>query len=148
ARCTVVTPNVPEARALVSARDASGREAAALDATELALGVHALGPRAVVVTGGHREHATDVFFDGERVVELPGERYADGGAQGSGCRPSSGRAARLAGGDEPLEAARHARRRAADAVRDGLGEVGHGAGPVDVIGITDKGCHSTLDELA
>ena len=143
ARCSVVTPNVPEARALVAAHDPGGRDAAEPDAIGLARGVHALGAHAVVVTGGHREQATDVFFDGERIVELSGERYPDGAAHGSGCTHSSVLAARLAWGDDPLEAARYAKRRAAEAVRDGLDEVGAGAGPVDVIGITNK-----VDELA
>jgi hydroxymethylpyrimidine/phosphomethylpyrimidine kinase len=45
-------------------------------------------------------------------------------------------AARLAWGDEPLEAARIARAMAARAVRDGLRDVGAGAGPVDVLGLS------------
>ena len=127
-RCTVVTPNLPEARALVAAGDT-------LDGPELAPMIHALGPACVVVTGGHRELATDVFFDGERIVELAGERHPGGAAHGSGCTHSSVLAARLAWGDEPLEAARIAKQRAAAAVRDGLRELGAGNGPVDVLGI-------------
>jgi hydroxymethylpyrimidine/phosphomethylpyrimidine kinase len=127
-RATVVTPNLPEARALLDAGDDLG-------APELARAVHALGPSCVVVTGGHREQAIDVFFDGERLVELPGERHPDGGAHGSGCTHSSVLAARLAWGDEPLEAARVAKQRASEAVRNGLTQVGSGAGPVDVIGL-------------
>jgi hydroxymethylpyrimidine/phosphomethylpyrimidine kinase len=123
---TVVTPNVPEARKL------TGSDA---DGADLARAVHALGPRAVVVTGGHREHATDVFFDGATVVELPGDRYAEGAAHGSGCTHSSVLAARLAWGDTPLEAARVAKRMASAAVRDGLAELGQGPGPVDVLGL-------------
>jgi hydroxymethylpyrimidine/phosphomethylpyrimidine kinase len=127
-RATVVTPNVPEARALLGAGDE-------VDAPELARGVHALGPSCVVVTGGHRGQAIDVFFDGERLVELPGERHPDGAAHGSGCTHSSVLAARLAWGDEPLEAARVAKQLASEAVRDGLTQIGSGAGPVDVIGL-------------
>ena len=127
-RCTVVTPNLAEARALVDA----GED---LDGPELAPRVHALGPPCVVVTGGHRQLATDVFFDGERIVELAGERHPGGAAHGSGCTHSSVLAARLAWGDEPLEAARIAKERAAAAVRDGLRDLGAGNGPVDVLGI-------------
>ncbi len=68
--------------------------------------IHALGPRVVVVTGGHREEAIDVFFDGQRLVEMPGPRHPDGAAHGSGCTHSSVLAARLAHGDDPLQAAR------------------------------------------
>jgi hydroxymethylpyrimidine/phosphomethylpyrimidine kinase len=89
----------------------------------------------VVVTGGHREQAVDVFFDGSDVVELPGERYPGGAAHGSGCTHSSVLAARLARGDSPLEAARVAKRLAAQAVRDGLTGIGAGAGPVNVLGV-------------
>ena len=80
---------------------------------ELARAIHALGPRCVVVTGGHREQAVDVFFDGETLVEIPGERYPDGAAHGSGCTHSSVLAAHLAHGFTPLEAARAAKARAA-----------------------------------
>jgi hydroxymethylpyrimidine/phosphomethylpyrimidine kinase len=65
-----------------------------------------------------------------------GERYPDGAAHGSGCTHSSVLAARLAWGDRPLQAARIAKTRAAEAVRDGLTTVGAGAGPVDVLGVT------------
>src|SRR3954462_1653905 len=130
ARATVVTPNLPEARVL------AGDDA--LDGEALARAVRGLGPRAVVVTGGHREQAIDVLFDGEQVVEIAGERYADGAAHGSGCTHSATLAARLALGDDLPSAAREAKRVASEAVRDGLREIGRGAGPVDVLGIGSK----------
>ena len=86
-----------------------------------------------MVTGGHRTEATDLFFDGKRFVELPGERHPDGASHGSGCTHSSALAANLALGRDPLEAAREAKRIAAEAVRDGLRGLGEGAGPVDVL---------------
>jgi hydroxymethylpyrimidine/phosphomethylpyrimidine kinase len=133
-RATVVTPNLPEARALASA-DAD----ADADAEQLARAIKALGPQAVVVTGGHRAEATDVFFDGTRFVELPGERHPGGAAHGSGCTHSSVLAARLARGDDPLEAAAAAKEFAARAVRNGLRAIGSGAGPVDVLGVAERG---------
>ena len=123
----VTTPNLPEARALTGLTDA--------DAEALARAVHALGPRAVVVTGGHRERAADVFYDGEVIVELAGERYPDGAAHGSGCTHSSALAAYLARGFTPLDASRRAREVAATAVRDGLAGIGAGVGPVDALGV-------------
>jgi hydroxymethylpyrimidine/phosphomethylpyrimidine kinase len=126
-RVTVVTPNLPEARTIANTAEA--------DAADLARAIHALGPRCVVVTGGHRERAVDVFFDGASLVELPGERFPEGAAHGSGCTHSSVLAAYLAHGFTPLEAARAAKARAAAAVRDGLREIGRGAGPVDVLSI-------------
>ncbi len=134
-KVTVLTPNLPEARSLADAHDgADADDDGADDAAALARAIHRLGPRYVVVTGGHRDEATDLFFDGTRVVPIPGERYPDGAAHGSGCTHSAVLAARLALGDSPLTAARVAKRRAAQAVRDGLAEVGRGPGPVDVLG--------------
>ncbi|HET8978630.1 MAG TPA: bifunctional hydroxymethylpyrimidine kinase/phosphomethylpyrimidine kinase [Solirubrobacteraceae bacterium] len=141
-RALVVTPNLPEARALVAAAGGRAEPAGAPpggavdDAVALARAIRALGPRIVIVTGGHREEATDVFFDGDQVAEIPGERYDSGAAHGSGCTHSSVLAARLAWGDPPLQAARIAKRRASEAVRDGLAGIGAGAGPVDVLGVT------------
>jgi hydroxymethylpyrimidine/phosphomethylpyrimidine kinase len=132
-RVTVVTPNLPEARQI--AGGAAGME---LDAPELARAIHALGARCVVVTGGHRMHAADVFFDGETLVEIAGERFPDGAAHGSGCTHASALAAHLALGHTPLEAARAARRIAGEAVRDGLRGLGSGPGPVDVLHLTRR----------
>jgi hydroxymethylpyrimidine/phosphomethylpyrimidine kinase len=134
-RATVVTPNLPEARTLLGG-GADGADA--LDAPELARRVHALGPNAVVVTGGHREPVTDVFFDGRQLVELHGERHQDGAAHGSGCTHSAVLAARLALGDNELEAAKAARELASRAVAQGLREIGAGPGPVDILGIACK----------
>jgi hydroxymethylpyrimidine/phosphomethylpyrimidine kinase len=130
AQATDNTPNYAAARA--------GAGDDALDGLELVRALHALGPRNVVVTGGHRASGTDLFFDGTTLTELPGERHPDGAAHGSGCTHSSTLAARLALGDTPLEAARHARAVAAGAVRDGLRELGQGAGPVDVFGLSGQ----------
>jgi hydroxymethylpyrimidine/phosphomethylpyrimidine kinase len=127
-RCDVVTPNIPEARVMTGLGKAASQE-------ELARGVLELGPKAVVVTGGHSEELVDLFFDGERLVEIPGDRHPDGAAHGSGCTHSSALAAYLAHGAEPLEAARRAREIASAAVGRGLREIGGGAGPVDVIGL-------------
>ena len=127
-RSAVVTPNLPEARVLANAGEEDGAE-------ELVRAVHALGPKAVVLTGGHREEATDLFFDGDELVEIPGERHPYGASHGSGCTHSSALAAHLALGHEPVEAARAAKRIASEAVRDGLRSVGEGPGPVDVFGL-------------
>jgi hydroxymethylpyrimidine/phosphomethylpyrimidine kinase len=126
-RATVVTPNLPEAGTIVGT---PGEGPA-----DLARAIHRLGPAAVIVTGGHREEVTDVLFDGERVHQIPGERFPDGAAHGSGCTHSSVLAARLAWGDGLLEAAGAATAHAARAVASGLRELGAGAGPVDVLGI-------------
>ena len=124
----VVTPNIPEARALTGL----GEEATQ---AELAQALVAMGAKAAVVTGGHSEEVVDVFYDGGEVVEIGGERHPDGAAHGSGCTHSSSLAAFLALGREPLAAAEEARKITSDAVRDGLRGIGAGPGPVDVFGL-------------
>jgi hydroxymethylpyrimidine/phosphomethylpyrimidine kinase len=141
---TVVTPNVPEARAIVAAahgrpgQSAPGSTDTPADAPgdpaeELVQKIRALGPDVVVLTGGHREEAVDLFYDGNECVEIPGPRHPDGAAHGSGCTHSSLLAARLAWGDDALTAARTAKRMVSQAIAGGLRELGQGAGPVHVL---------------
>jgi hydroxymethylpyrimidine/phosphomethylpyrimidine kinase len=127
----VVTPNIPEARALTGAGEGSGPE-------DLAREVLRLGPEAVVVTGGHSAELVDLFFDGGEPVQIPGERHPDGAAHGSGCTHSSALAAFLALGETPLGAARRARVIASAAVGAGIRDLGAGAGPVDVFDLTSR----------
>jgi hydroxymethylpyrimidine/phosphomethylpyrimidine kinase len=130
-RATVVTPNLAEARELTGLGPDSSPE-------DLARAVHALGPDVAVVTGGHLDDGADRFFDGQELAEIEGPRHPEGASHGSGCTHSSALAARLALGDTPIEAARRARAIAAEAVANGLREIGSGAGPVDVLGIIDS----------
>jgi hydroxymethylpyrimidine/phosphomethylpyrimidine kinase len=147
AQASVLTPNLPEARALLGVSapapvarldddDAAAREA--VEAELLARALLELGPGAVVVTGGHRAQAVDLFLAAgadAKPIEIDGERHADGAAHGSGCTHSSLLAAQLALGRTPLQAARTARELTGAAVSDGLRDVGAGAGPVDVAGL-------------
>lgn len=131
---TVVTPNVPEALVLAG-RDEDpasvGDDAAVV---EIAREIQALGPRNVLITGGHRGSADDVLLQANGTVTvLGGVRHPDGAAHGSGCTHSSTLAARLAVGDDLVRAATVARFVAGEAVRRGLRDVGAGAGPVDVL---------------
>ncbi|MGC2373427.1 MAG: bifunctional hydroxymethylpyrimidine kinase/phosphomethylpyrimidine kinase [Solirubrobacteraceae bacterium] len=178
-RATILTPNVPEARALARHAPAAKRQASEDDsvsappragdstrtvsapgvgssstagqlrssdadceddteAHSLVRAVLALGPKIVVLTGGHRAQAIDLFLDSsspDRIVSIPGERHPGGAAHGSGCTHSSVLAAQLALGRAPLQAAFAARALAGRAVADGLRDVGEGPGPVDVIGL-------------
>ena len=123
---TVVTPNLYEAKALAG----SGSR------RELAERIHELGAPAVVVTGGHGDEAVDHLFDGARHIEIPVERHDTTATHGAGCTHSATLAAALARGQSLDQAAREAARVAAAAVRHGLGEVGTGDGPVDVLHLT------------
>lgn len=135
---SVVTPNIPEARVLTGLGEGASQEELARGVLEL---VRAGGERqgAVVVTGGHSDALVDLFCDGERLVEIRGERHPDGAAHGSGCTHSSALAAFLAHGEDPLTAARKARTVASRAVADGLRGIGAGAGPVDALAVPGRG---------
>ena len=122
---TVVTPNVPEAEALVGKGPAR----------ELAERLHDLGAPAVIVTGGHAKEAVDHLFDGERHVEIPVERHQVAATHGAGCTHSATLAALLGRGESLEDAARGAAAAASGAVAQGLVELGAGEGPVDVIGL-------------
>lgn len=127
----VVTPNIPEARVLTGADERDSQE-------DLAREVLALGPEAVVVTGGHSEQIVDVFYDGAEAAAIAGERHPEGASHGSGCTHSSALAAFLAQGQGPLEAARRARAVASAAVAAGLRDIGEGPGPVDAIDLRGR----------
>jgi hydroxymethylpyrimidine/phosphomethylpyrimidine kinase len=123
---TVVTPNLMEARALTGT---DGSQA------ELAERLHALGARAVIVTGGHGDTGVDHLYDGREHVDIPVRRYAVAATHGAGCTHSATLAALLARGESLGDAARGAAEAASRAVAQGLVEVGSGEGPVDVLGV-------------
>jgi len=133
-RATVVTPNIPEARALTGLGETAGQ-------SELAERIVALGPTIAVVTGGHSDGLIDVYFDGEQIVEIEGAEYEGTSSHGSGCTHSSSLAAMLALGLDPLAAARSARAIASEAVGNGLDSIGKGPGPVDVFGLSGATPH-------
>jgi hydroxymethylpyrimidine/phosphomethylpyrimidine kinase len=128
---TVATPNIPEARVLSGLDESASQE-------DLARAVQVLGPRSVVVTGGHSTALVDLFFDGNEPIEIPGERHPGEAAHGSGCTHSSSIAAFLARGAEPLQAAAAARQLASLAVGAGLQGLGKGHGPVDVFDLAAR----------
>lgn len=123
----VVNPNLFEASALV------GEEIRTLEEmVDGARALHALGPRAVLVKGGHLDgpEAIDVFFDGDTVTEISGPRFDTKDTHGTGCALSAAMAARLAHGDETVDAARAAKAFVSGAIEHGL-RMGRGWGPVN-----------------
>jgi hydroxymethylpyrimidine/phosphomethylpyrimidine kinase len=130
-RSTVVTPNLPEARILAGRRDEP-------TGAELGRAIIALGPDAVIVTGGHTTDVSDVLVTERGAEEIPGPRHPDGAAHGSGCTHSSVLAAQLALGAPLADASRRAREITGEAVAAGLRDVGAGAGPVDVLAIVSR----------
>jgi len=122
----VLTPNLPEVEVLL------GRRVTTLDERrQAARDLLALGPRAVVVKGGHAGgDAIDVYWDGATLEELPAERIATANTHGSGCVFSAAIAAGLAQGGDPLTAVRAAKEFITGAIELSL-ELGHGHGPVN-----------------
>jgi len=92
----VVTPNVPEAEVL------TGMEIRSPEALEEAARIiRALGPRFVLIKGGHLEaEATDLLFDGRRFRRFEGPRLPGGPVHGTGCSLSAAIAAGLARGSD------------------------------------------------
>jgi hydroxymethylpyrimidine/phosphomethylpyrimidine kinase len=128
-RALVLTPNLPEAAALLGTLVAQTPADMAAQAQALL----ALGAKAVVIKGGHAEgrESVDLLVDRNTVVELPLTRIASRNTHGTGCAFSAAIAAGLAKGLELDEATRSAKRyvHAAIAAADTLA-IGSGAGPV------------------
>ncbi|MBE3558069.1 MAG: bifunctional hydroxymethylpyrimidine kinase/phosphomethylpyrimidine kinase [Ktedonobacteraceae bacterium] len=120
----VITPNLPEAEVL------TGQHIETLDEMrDAARAIHALGPRHVVVKGGHRRtDATDVYFDGQRIRELPGEHIETVHTHGTGCTFAAAIAALIARGLPIYEAILGAKHYVTGAIRHAPG-LGHGHGP-------------------
>ncbi len=128
-----ITPNVNEAFALL------GEEVDEAKIEDCAVTLHALGPGAVVITGGHTSTGADLFYDGERFERIEGPVHDAETTHGAGCTHSSSLASFLALGFDPADAARRARIVASEAVGYGLSEIGAGAGPVHALGPVLKG---------
>lgn len=123
---TLLTPNTHEAAALL------GRPVATLsDAREAARRLVDLGPKAVLVKGGHLEgDPVDVLFHGGRLLELPAPRIATQHTHGTGCTYSAAITARLALGLDLEDAVASAKVWLTEALRTAPG-VGKGIGPVN-----------------
>ncbi|NPV71949.1 MAG: bifunctional hydroxymethylpyrimidine kinase/phosphomethylpyrimidine kinase [Firmicutes bacterium] len=122
----VVTPNLFEAEVLTGERVGDMdemRRAAAL--------IHGMGPRYVVVKGGHLGGpAVDLMFDGNGFVEFRHDRIETRNTHGTGCTYSAAIAAFLARGLEPVEAVREAKEYVTAAIRGAL-DIGGGHGPTN-----------------
>lgn len=124
---TVVTPNLDEVRLLTGAevRTAADQRAAAVALAEL-------GPRWVLVTGGHLEgdpDCVDLLDDGQELVELPAPRITTRHTHGAGDTLAAAITAALARGMEVPAAVRFAKRFVTRSVRHAY-PLGAGTGPV------------------
>ncbi len=120
----VVTPNLGEASVLTGF---PVQDKAAMQ--EAARAIHALGPRWVVVKGGHLpDRADDLLYDGERFLWLPAEHIDTPHTHGTGCAFSAAIAAFLAKGDDVPTAVRRAKDYLTAALRTAVA-VGRGHSP-------------------
>jgi hydroxymethylpyrimidine/phosphomethylpyrimidine kinase len=128
-RVLVLTPNLPEAAALLGLPVAQNEDEMRTQAQQLL----ALGAQAVVLKGGHGEgrDSVDLLVDRNGAVALPLARLASRNTHGTGCAFSAAIAAGLAKGMDLAAATRAAKSyvHAAIAAADTLA-IGSGAGPV------------------
>jgi hydroxymethylpyrimidine/phosphomethylpyrimidine kinase len=128
-QASLITPNLPEAAALLDQQVAASESAIADQGRRLL----ALGPRAVLIKGGHGQGAesTDYLVTAAATIPLVAPRVATRNTHGTGCSLSSAIAAGLAKGDEMDTAVRNAKAwiSAAIVAADRFA-VGHGHGPV------------------
>src|ERR1700681_856999 len=128
-RAALITPNLPEAAALLDEPVASGETAIESQGKRLL----AMGCPAVLIKGGHGQGAEsiDYLFSGNGTIALPAPRIATDNTHGTGCSLSSAIAALLAKGESLETAVRNAKTwvTAAIAAADRL-DVGHGHGPI------------------
>ena len=119
----VVTPNLHEASALAGLPVTTEKEM-----EEAARRIHALGPRTVLVKGGHlKDSATDILWDGARFTRFEAKRVVSTSPHGTGCTLSSAIAAGLARGRALEEAIREAKAYVTAAIREGFA-AGRGVG--------------------
>jgi hydroxymethylpyrimidine/phosphomethylpyrimidine kinase len=124
----LVTPNLGEVRVL------TGRDVVDVGGMrDAARALHDMGPRWVLVKGGHLpgDVAVDVLYDGADFVELREPRRATDHTHGTGDTLAAAVTAELARGADMLSAVRYGKRFVTAAVDDsfplgaGLGPVGH-----------------------
>ena len=123
----VATPNAPEASVLAGIDVVDERSA-----REAARRIRALGPRLVIVKGGHLggERSEDVVFDGTTFEVLSAPRIDTPHTHGTGCTFSAAIAAGLARGQSSLDAARAAKAFLHGAIEHAE-PLGAGNGPVN-----------------
>ena len=128
-RAAVITPNLPEAAALLDEPVATSESAVEDQGRRLL----AMGCKAVLIKGGHGQgrESIDYLIDANDVIVLAAPRVATRNTHGTGCSLSSAIAAGLAKGESLEVAVRNAKAfvSAAISAADRF-SVGHGHGPI------------------
>ena len=119
----LVTPNLPEAEVLAGMRVAEPE-----DMEEAARRIHTMGPRYVLVKGGHlKGDATDLLWNGRDFTRFSTPRIDSQNTHGTGCTFSAAIAAGLARGQALGDAIRSAKAYVTRAIREGF-QAGRGVG--------------------
>ena len=119
----VVTPNLPEAEVLAGMRVVEPE-----DMEEAARRIHVMGPRYVLVKGGHlKGDATDLLWNGREFTRFTAARVDSANTHGTGCTFSAAIAAGLARGQALGDAIRSAKAYVTRAIREGF-KAGRGVG--------------------
>jgi len=112
----LVTPNLPEAEVLAGMRVAEPE-----DMEEAARRIHVMGPRYVLVKGGHlKGDATDLLWNGRDFTRFSTPRIDSQNTHGTGCTFSAAIAAGLARGQALGDAIRSAKAYVTRAFREGF----------------------------
>ncbi|EEQ92004.1 phosphomethylpyrimidine kinase [Blastomyces dermatitidis ER-3] len=143
---TILTPNIPEAILLLQDSGADAKNPENLeDAIQIAKQIHTLGPKYVLLKGGHLpltasyERVTadqqpskvvDVLFDGEKVTLFENEFLTSKNTHGTGCSLASAIAANLAQEMDVVRAVRAACRYVEAGIRTSV-DMGKGNGPIN-----------------
>jgi hydroxymethylpyrimidine/phosphomethylpyrimidine kinase len=126
---TLVTPNLPEAAALLDTESAADEDAMVRQGEAL----RALGAQAVLMKGGHLDSADspDWLIEASGALRLSGVRIPVKNTHGTGCTLSSAIAALIPQSDSLASATTQAKRYLTSAIEASARlHVGHGVGPV------------------
>jgi hydroxymethylpyrimidine kinase/phosphomethylpyrimidine kinase len=143
---TVLTPNIPEAKMLLSDAGENPKDPQNLeDMIDLAKAVHKLGPKYVLLKGGHipltRQHqaapdgkgaelVVDILFDGSEVMLVATEYLRSKNTHGTGCSLASAIASNLVQGFGVPRAVRAASRYVEAGIKTSS-DIGKGSGPIN-----------------
>lgn len=149
---TLLTPNIPEATLLLRDADIQYKSPSGLeDLKTLAKMVHQLGPKAVLLKGGHmpltqayvkantdaeKSVTADILYDGEDFTIIESKYLLSKNTHGTGCSLASAVAANLAlqRSESTLDlptATRRAVRYVSTGIQTADGSLGQGSGPIN-----------------
>jgi len=134
----IVTPNLDEA-AVITGKKISNKK----DMKEAASAIKAMGPKFVLIKGGHLdESATDILYDGNYFEIFESQKIVGKGFRGTGCALSAGIAAGLAKGSGISDSVRRAKDYVTSCIRRGYQNLGKGMGILNHSAVNPWRVHS------